>query len=45
MARKTIFIARRDGHAMREDDLRVKERGGGGGGSIADGRECRNNQS
>jgi hypothetical protein len=32
MARKTIFIARRDGHAMREEDLRVKELGGGGEG-------------
>jgi hypothetical protein len=35
-------IAGRDVRATREDELRAKECGGG---SVADGRECRNNRS
>jgi hypothetical protein len=35
------FIAKHERPAISEDELRAKELGG----SIADGRECRNNQS
>jgi hypothetical protein len=38
---KSNFIDELDWPAIREDDLRAKELGG----SIADGRECRNNRS
>jgi hypothetical protein len=38
---KLNFIAKRERPAISEDELRAKELGG----SITDGRECRNNQS
>jgi hypothetical protein len=38
---KLNFITEREWPAISEDELRAKELGG----SVADGRECRNNQS